>query len=131
MTVIVTAVFYPKAGKKAGQPTKVPAAPATDGGALDTALNGKVSATLTDGGAVLGVGEDAIAEHHPAHIWDEQPGRHLQQCRLAGRVRADQRQRAAGGHLEVDIEIAHRHPRPYREWAAVRGLLAHRSLLRP
>lgn len=91
-------VAKPKAGKKAGQPTKVPAAPATEGGSLDAALNGKVSATLTDGGAVLGVGEDFAGEWAFVYAYSEPTPLGWHQVSANGTVTVPTADLAGGDH---------------------------------
>ncbi len=88
----------PAAPAPPGEGRPVPAAPATEGGSLDAALNGKVSATLTDGGAVLGVGEDFAGEWAFVYAYSEPTPLGWHQVSANGTVTVPTADLAGGDH---------------------------------
>ncbi len=98
-------VAKPTAGAKATQPAKAPAAPALDGAALSADKAGKVSATLSGGLAVLGVGTDYAGEWAFVYAYSTPTQLGWQQVAADGTVTVPTTDLAAGEHRFAVVDV--------------------------
>ena len=91
-------VADPKAGAKAKQPAAQPAVPAVSGAALNPAKAGKVKATLSDGLAVLNVGDAYAGEWMFVYAFSDPTPLGWQQVAVDGTVTVPTTELPAGEH---------------------------------
>lgn len=98
-------VAKPKAGTKATQPAKVPAAPVPDGAALAADKAGKVTATISGDLAVLGVGTDYAGEWAFVYAYSEPTQLGWQQVAADGTVTVPTSGLEAGEHRFAVVDV--------------------------